>query len=105
MPGHEAFVGRLGALLAEEEEVGEWEEARRNRARERRLEEQGEEFDDESDDDDDEEEEEKEVGAGIQSATAGEEDQEAVAAQFERRLLELYVDGMDVSVSAWLRLC
>lgn len=100
MPGHEAFVGRLGALLAEEEEMGEWEEARRNRARERRLDEVGEEFDEESD------EEEEEVGGGVGGGGGlpgvggggtGIEDQEKAAAAFERALLELYVDGLDVS--------
>ncbi|BEJ17490.1 hypothetical protein CspHIS471_0608910 [Cutaneotrichosporon sp. HIS471] len=88
MPGHEHFVGRLGVLLAEEEEMVEWEEARRNRARERKLDEVGEEFDDESDEEDG-------VDRELVSAGTGDEDQGAAIGRFERALLELFLDGLD----------
>ncbi|GMK57721.1 hypothetical protein CspeluHIS016_0405550 [Cutaneotrichosporon spelunceum] len=87
MPGHKRHVGHLGTLLAEEEEVGEWEEARRNRARERRLDEVGEEFDEESD--------EESVDREVLSAGTGDGDQESAKSRFERALLELFLDGLD----------
>jgi hypothetical protein len=104
MPGHERFVGRLGVLLAEEEEVGEWEEARRNRARERRLDEVGEEFDSESDEEGEEEDGRDRVDREIVSAGTGDEDQEGAIRRFERALLELFLDGMDVSHKEWMEL-
>jgi len=107
MPGRERFVGRLGRMLAEEEEIREWEDARAARARERRLDAQGEEFDSESEDD---------GGSGdtgtqgtgmngpaglpglpVLPTATGDEDQAGVIAQFERQLLELFIDGLDVS--------
>lgn len=48
MPGSTQHVGRLGRLMGEEEEMGAWQAAAQNRARERRLQAEGEEFDSES---------------------------------------------------------
>ncbi|RSH86100.1 uncharacterized protein EHS24_004322 [Apiotrichum porosum] len=101
MPGQERFVGRLGRMLAEEEEVREWEQARGARMRERRMDDVGEEFEDSDDDDD--------VDMGVVprvvtgpngtpipvSAGIGAEDQDAVVEMFERQLLELFIDGLD----------
>ncbi|WOO82777.1 uncharacterized protein LOC62_04G006263 [Vanrija pseudolonga] len=106
MPGSDAFVGRLGRVLREDEEVREWEATRAARAAERRLDEQGEEFDDSDDDEDD-------VEGGAQGSGAagartnggglphlpytgtGAADQAAVEREFEKRLLELFIDGLD----------
>lgn len=106
MPGSDAFVGRLGRVLAEDEEVREWEATRAARAAERRLDEVGEEFDDS--DDDDEGDAGASAGANGRSngggglphlpyTGTGAADQAAVEREFEKRLLELFIDGLDVS--------
>jgi hypothetical protein len=112
MPGRERFVGRLGQRLAEEEEMREWEDARTARARERLLDDVGEEFEDS---DDEEEGGQQGGGTGIARAVAvagngigrpsqstGREDQAPVVEAFERRLLELFLDGLDVSLISGL---
>lgn len=102
MPGEQRHVGRLGRLLGEEEEVGAWRRAAQSRARERRMQAEGEEFDSESDEDEDDE-----VAAGGGDGGGGGEQnssstgqppaksQAEVEAQFEKRLLELFLDGLD----------
>lgn len=125
MPHEERFVGRLGRMLAEEAEIREWQTAREARARERRLDDVGEEFDDSDDDDDAAVPVNGSSGNAVNgtngtngtnggtvngvsgsnasvpvSADPGDQDQYAVAENFERRLLELFIDGMDVSESA-----
>ncbi|KAL1408968.1 hypothetical protein Q8F55_005785 [Vanrija albida] len=96
MPGSEGFVGRLGRVLREDEEVREWEATRAARVAERRLDEQGEEFDSDSED----EGEAPANGGGralphLPYTGTGAEDQAAVVREFEKRLLELFIDGLD----------
>jgi hypothetical protein len=88
-------VKKLGGLLRGFEEEREMEHVRERKRVERQLDEVGEEFDSESDEEDG-------VGGRIGNARIGprvteDEDQEAVARAFERKLIELFVDGLDVS--------
>jgi hypothetical protein len=88
-------VKKLGGLLRGFEEEREMEHVRERKRVERQLDEVGEEFDSESDEEDG-------VGGRIGNARIGprvteDEDQEAVARAFERKLVELFVDGLDVS--------
>lgn len=123
MPGEQRHVGRLARLMGEEEEVGAWRRAAQNRARERRLQAEGEEFDSESDDDGAEEPSASSRGAramnggdgGLNAAGLAQfadvvaanppagpgrtppqaRSQAEVEAEFEKRLLELFLDGLD----------
>jgi len=87
-------VKKLGGLLRGFEEEREAEVVRERKRVERRLEDVGEEFDSESDED--------EVGPvngmsndrGVPRIVEA-EDQEGVKRAFEKRLLELFVDGLD----------
>jgi hypothetical protein len=87
-------VNKLGKYLAELEEEREWEDMRDAKRLERRRnqeEEAGkEEFEESSDEEEEEEEDPRLVGLPA-------EDQEEVRVLFERRLLELFLDGLDVS--------
>jgi len=84
-------VNKLGKFLAELEEEREWEDMRDAKRLERRRNEredaEKEEFEESSDE---EEEDPRMIGAIA-------EDQEEVRVLFERRLLELFLDGLDVS--------
>ncbi len=104
-------VKKLGGLLREYEEEREFEMVREARRVERSLE-GGEEFDSESDDDGEMEDESQQAGGNRRSngrnvngghGVAGVEgdlvNQDEVRRSFERKLLELFVDGLDVSVS------
>jgi hypothetical protein len=86
-------VNKLGKFLAELEEEREWEDMRDAKRLERRRdqeEEAGKEEFEESSDEEEEEEDPRLVGLPA-------EDQEEVRVLFERRLLELFLDGLDVS--------
>lgn len=97
MPGKEGrqHVKKLGGFLRGLEEERELEGVREARKVERRLDDVGEEFDDESD------EEDLSVVArpAGSSSRVSEQDQDDVKKEFERKLLELFVDGLDVSQS------
>jgi hypothetical protein len=98
--------------LAEEREM---EGVARARREERKLDDVGEEFDEESDEEEDNEEDEEgqerqqepqqeaeqpipeNSGLGAHQAE-DDQDQDEVKRIFERRLLELFLDGMDVSI-------
>jgi hypothetical protein len=88
-------VNKLGKFLAELEEEREWEDMRAAKRLERRRnqeeEAEKEEFE-ESSDEGEEEEDPRLVGVPA-------EDQEEVRVLFERRLLELFLDGLDVRAS------
>ncbi len=99
MPGKEGrqHVKKLGKFLRGLEEEREMEGVREARKVERRLDDVGEEFDEESDEED----------GRVPVRVNGEVDQEDVKVAFERRLLELFVDGLDVrdsSLTAQLKL-
>lgn len=88
-------VKKLGGLLRGFEEEREMESMRERKRVERSMDDVGEEFDSESD-------EEEGVGGRIGNTRIGppvleEEDQESVARAFEKKLVELFVDGLDVS--------
>jgi hypothetical protein len=86
-------VNKLGKFLAELEEEREWEDMRDAKRLERRSnqeEEAGKEEFEESSDEEEEEEDPRLVGLPA-------DDQEEVRVLFERRLLELFLDGLDVS--------
>jgi hypothetical protein len=88
-------VKKLGGLLRGFEEEREMEHVRERKRVERQLDQVGEEFDSESDEEDG-------VGGRIGNTRIGpavveEEDQESVARAFEKKLVELFVDGLDVS--------
>lgn len=88
-------VKKLGGLLRGFEEEREMESMRERKRAERRLDDVGEEFDSESD-------EEEGVGGRIGNTrivpgVVEDEDQESVARAFEKKLVELFVDGHDVS--------
>lgn len=86
-------VNKLGKFLAELEEEREWEDMRDAKRLERRSnqeEEAGKEEFEESSDEEEEEEDPRLVGLPA-------ENQEEVRVLFERRLLELFLDGLDVS--------
>ena len=89
MPGKEGrqHVKKLGGFLRGLEEEREMEGVREARRVERRLDDVGEEFDEESD----EEEGPQVRGNGMLV------DQEEIKVTFQRKLLELFVDGLDVS--------
>lgn len=99
LPGTEGRqqVKKLGGFLRGLEEEREMDEMRAAKRAERRLDSVGEEFDEESD------EEEEGLPGGVSAAAARPiqgavgENQEEVKQAFERKLLELFVDGMDVS--------
>lgn len=107
MPGSTLHVGKLGAMLSEQEEMEAWESAAKNRARERRLESQGEEFDESSDEDEGDTDQPNTRAPGakpeLRPAFGGAafnqdrplRDQKEVEEEFERRLLELFLDGLD----------
>jgi len=108
MPGKEGrqHVKKLGGFLRGLEEERELEGVREARRVERRLDDLGEEFDEESDEDGELEGETILDGNGngtLDGRTLGvngypgEVDQEEVKVAFERKLLELFVDGLDVS--------
>ncbi len=97
---------KLGGFLRGLEEERELEGVREARRVERRLDDLGEEFDEESDEDGELEGETILDGNGngtLDGRTLGvngypgEVDQEEVKVAFERKLLELFVDGLDVS--------
>ncbi|KAE8538320.1 hypothetical protein D1P53_005663 [Cryptococcus gattii VGV] len=79
-------VRKLGGFLRLMEEEREAEEVRAAKRMERRLDREGEEFEEESD-----EEERDEANQPPQVA----EDQQEVELAFEKRLLELFLDGLD----------
>lgn len=81
-------VRKLGGFLRLMEEEREAEEVRAAKRMERRLDQEGEEFEEESD-----EEERDEANQRPQVA----EDQHEVELAFEKRLLELFLYGLDVS--------
>lgn len=88
-------VKKLGGLLRGFEEEREAETMRERKRVERRMDEVGEEFDSESDEEDG-------VGGRIGNArlvgvVQEKEDQESVIRAFEKKLVELFVDGLDVS--------
>jgi hypothetical protein len=92
-------VKKLGGLLRGFEEEREMEIMRERKRVERRLDEVGEEFDSESDEEDG-------IGGRIGNTRIGagaveDEDQDGVARAFEKKLVELFVDGLDVS--SWVR--
>ena len=89
-------VKKLGGLLRGFEEEREMEHVRERKRVERQLDQEGEEFDSESDEEDG-------VGGRIGNARIGPrpveiEDQDEVARAFEKKLVELFVDGLDVSI-------
>ncbi|KAK4689813.1 hypothetical protein P7C73_g300, partial [Tremellales sp. Uapishka_1] len=86
MEGENQHVKKLGGLLREYEEEREMESVRERRRVERRLMEEGEEFDESDDESPVESSQARPVGGG---------DQEAIGKVFEKRLLELFVDGLD----------
>ena len=96
LPGKEnsQHVKKLGGFLRGLEEEREMESVVMARRAERRLDDVGEEFDEESD----------EEGDGVSArgslpGEAEEKDQAEVREAFEKRILELFVDGMDVSTA------
>lgn len=90
-------VKKLGGLLRDFEEEREMENVRERKRVERRMDEDGEEFDSESDEEDDSNLGEAKGGAGKGQRVVEDEDQEGVARAFEKKLVELFVDGLDVS--------
>lgn len=98
LPGKEnaQHVKKLGGFLRGLEEEREAEDVIMAKRVERRLDDVGEEFDEESD----EEEEVETNGRSLMPPDmVDEEAQREVREAFEKRLLELFVDGMDVSGS------
>ena len=93
LPGKEnvQHVKKLGGFLRGLEEEREMENVVMARRAERRLDDVGEEFDEESDEED--EELPRRSGPGSMDA----EEQEEVRRAFEKRILEMFVDGVDVS--------
>lgn len=88
-------VKKLGGLLRGFEEEREMESMRERKRVEMRMDDVGEEFDSESDEEDG-------VGGRIGNTRIAppvveDEDQESVARAFEKKLVELFVDGLDVS--------
>lgn len=111
LPGKDGAqqVKKLGGFLRGLEEEREWEEMGRAKREERKLDDVGEEFDEESDEEEEEGDAEDRQGqsangsgpVGHGSASVEAEDQEEVRRLFERRLLELFLDGLDVSQRHW----
>lgn len=107
LPGKDGAqqVKKLGGFLRGLEEEREWEEMGRAKREERKLDDVGEEFDEESDEGEEEGGGENGQGqstngsaiAAHGSAPVEAEDQDEVRRLFERRLLELFLDGLDVS--------
>jgi hypothetical protein len=101
LPGAEGrqHVKKLGGFLRGLEEEREMDQMRAAKRAERRLDNVGEEFDEESDEDEDEETARDRVktAAALPIAGAVAENQEEVKQAFERKLLEMFVDGLDVS--------
>ena len=92
--GNVQHVKRLGGFLRGLQEEREMEEVRDAKRAERRLDEQAEEFDSDSDD-----EAEQESIRERQVAMRGGEDQGVVRRVFEQKIMELFIDGLDVSHS------
>lgn len=98
LPGKEnaQHVKKLGGFLRILEEEREIEDVIEAKRAERRLDRVGEEFDEESD-----EEEEEEAApppeVDMRPDAEIEAEQEEVRRMFEKRLIELFVDGVDVS--------
>lgn len=95
-------VKKLGGLLRGFEEERELEDMRERKRLERRMDDVGEEFDSESEDEDGDE---GVPGRGGVPKSGGsiptiveQEDQESVLLAFEKKLVELFIDGMDVSL-------
>lgn len=99
LPGSEGrqHVKKLGGFLRGIEEEREMEEMRAAKRAERRLDNVGEEFDEESEDEDEEDGEMRKQAAALPIAGAVAENQDEVKQAFERKLLEMFVDGLDVS--------
>lgn len=100
--GNVQHVKRLGGFLRGLQEEREMEDVRHARRAESKLDEQAEEFDSDSDD-------ESPAQASIrerQVAMRGGEDQRVVKRLFEQKVMELFIDGLDVSchVTGWLRM-
>lgn len=93
-------VKKLGGLLRGFEEEREMENMRERKRVERRLDEVGEEFDSESDDDEHEPEggPADSRGMATNARVVEAEDQDEVVRAFEKKLVELFVDGLDVSL-------
>ena len=91
-------VNKLGKFLAELEEEREWEDMRNAKRLERRRNQEEEAGQEEFEESSDEEEEDPRM-VGVPA-----EDQEEVKVLFERRLLEIFLDGLDVSRSVPVRL-
>ncbi|KAK8846858.1 hypothetical protein IAR55_005947 [Kwoniella newhampshirensis] len=85
-------VKKLGGFLRGLEEEREMEGVRERKRWERGLDNVGEEFDEESDEEDDDTPNGMNVGAERPVVA---EDQEEVKRSFEKRLLELFLDGLD----------
>lgn len=92
MPGKEGrqHVRKLGGFLRGLEEEREMEGVREAKRVERRLDDVGEEFDEESD--------EEETVPRLAMNGGGAVDQADVKVAFEKKLLELFLDGLDVSL-------
>lgn len=86
-------VNKLGHFLASLEEEREWEDVRDAKRTERRFNQEQDAKKEEFEDSSDEEVEEGEAAVVIEV----DDDQQRVIAKFERRLLELFLDGLDVS--------
>lgn len=103
LPGAEGrqHVKKLGGFLRGLEEEREMEEMRAAKRAERRLDSVGEEFDEESDDEEEEDgaQDRRKAAAALPIAGPVAENQEEVKQAFERKLLEMFVDGIDVSDS------
>jgi len=101
LPGKEnsQHVKKLGGFLRGLEEEREMEGVVMARRAERRLDDVGEEFDAESDEEDDEE-----ISRNVRSGEVEEKDQADVRDAFEKRILELFVDGVDVGPGSQARL-
>ncbi|ORY27755.1 hypothetical protein BCR39DRAFT_536996 [Naematelia encephala] len=89
-------VRKLGGFLRELEEEREQEGVREARRAERRLDDVGEEFDSDSDDEDERQRDTTRIQSGL--AIGADVDQEKVKESFEKRLLEIFVDGLDIMI-------
>jgi hypothetical protein len=95
LPGVEGrqHVNRLGGFLRGLQEEREMEDVMAAKRVERRLDDQGEEFDSDTDDED------EVVGRTIPAAGMTEREVREVKESFEKKVMELFVDGLDVGVS------
>ena len=96
LPGkaNSQHVKKLGGFLRGLQEEQEMEDVVMARRAERRLDDVGEEFDEESD-----EEEFEEPPRRDPTEPVNEEEQAEIVIAFERRILEMFVDGLDVSAT------